>query len=129
MYLLLKHLHLTFVVLSFLLFLVRGILMLRHSPAINNKLLKITPHIVNTFMIISGIAIAVYLNLSPGNSPWLTAKLVGLVVFILLGVFAFKARTHKVRLSLWLLALLVFVQIMNIAVSKNPWGLLAGLAS
>lgn len=125
MYLLLKHLHLTFVVLSFAAFLLRGIWMLRGSALLERKLVKILPHIINTLLILSGIALAVYLNMSPGHQAWLMAKIIALVVYITLGVFAFKAANPKVRLGLWLLALLVFVQISAMAVHKNPLGLLA----
>ncbi|ACE85116.1 SirB2 family protein [Cellvibrio japonicus] len=125
MYLLLKHLHMTFVVLSFITFLLRGIWMLRGSRLLERKLVKILPHIINTILILSGIVLAVYLNMSPGSQPWLLAKIIGLVVYITLGVFAFKVASPTLRLGLWLAALVVFVQITSMAVHKNPLGLLA----
>lgn len=128
MYLLLKHLHLSLVILSFLIFLGRGILMLRNSGLLQRKLVKITPHIVNTFMIISGLTLAIHLQMSPSSQAWLLAKIIGLVVYIALGVFAFKAKTQALRLGFWLLALLVFVQITSMAVNKTPWGLLAAFS-
>ncbi len=128
MYLLLKHLHLSLVILSFVIFLGRGILMLRNSGLLQRKLVKITPHLVNTLMIVSGLALAIHLHMSPGSQPWLLAKIIGLVVYIALGVFAFKAKTLQVRLGFWLLALLVFVHIASMAVHKTPWGLLAAFA-
>jgi len=123
-YPLLKHLHLFFIALSFITFFLRGIWMLNGSGLLNKKIMKIAPHIINTLMLLSGIGIAVYLGLSPGDHPWLLAKLAGIVIFIALGIVAFKASKPGVRLGLWVLALVVFIDIAAIAISKSPWGLL-----
>lgn len=124
MYPLLKHLHLFFIALSFIIFFLRGIWMISGSTILQNKIVKIAPHIINTLMLLTGIAVAVYLKLSPEDHPWLIAKIIGIVVFIILGIAAFKAGQPKVRLGLWLMALIVFIDIAAIAVSKSPWGLL-----
>lgn len=124
MYPLLKHLHLFFIALAFIVFFLRGIWMISGSGLLQKKFVKIAPHIINTLMLLTGIAIAVYLKLSPGDHPWLIAKLVGIVVFIILGIAAFKAGNPAVRLGLWILSLLVFINVAVIAISKNPLGLL-----
>lgn len=124
MYPLLKHLHLMFIALSLITFLLRGFWMLNGSAMLQKKIVKITPHIVNTFMLLTGIAIAVYLKLSPGDNPWLMAKIIGIVLFIALGVAIVKVTNRKAKAALWLLALLVFIDIAMIAISKSPWGLL-----
>lgn len=124
MYPLLKHVHLLFIALSFIMFFLRGIWMLTGSGMLQKKIVKIIPHILNTFLLLSGIAIAVYLGASPGANPWLLAKLIGIVVYIGLGVAAFKASKPSIQRVLWLLALLVFIDIAAIAVSKSPLGLL-----
>ena len=124
MYPLLKHLHLLFIALSLITFLLRGFWMLNGSAMLQKKIVRIAPHIINTFMLLTGIAIAVYLKLSLGDHPWLIAKIVGIVLFIALGVAMVKAGNRGVKLGLWLLALLVFIDIAMIAVSKSPWGLL-----
>jgi uncharacterized membrane protein SirB2 len=98
--------------------------MLNGSGLLNKKIMKIAPHIINTLMLLSGIGIAVYLGLSPGDHPWLLAKLIGIVIFIALGIVAFKASKPAVRAGLWILALVVFIDIAAIAISKSPWGLL-----
>lgn len=124
MYPLLKHLHLMFIALSLITFLLRGFWMLNGSAILQKKIVKITPHIVNTFMLLTGIAIAVYLKLSPGDNPWLMAKIIGIVLFIALGVAIVKITNRKAKAALWLLALLVFIDIAVIAISKSPWGFL-----
>lgn len=49
MYEMTKHLHLTFMLLSVLLFLTRFVLTLNASPILQKKALKIAPHIIDTF--------------------------------------------------------------------------------
>jgi uncharacterized membrane protein SirB2 len=121
-YLALKHLHLTFVVLSLLIFLVRGVLLFMNSSMLHKKLLKIAPHIINTIMLVSGIVLAVHLGMKPGEQPWLMAKIIGLVVFIILGVGAFKVSKPLVQKILWIDALVVFAYIISVAITKSPMG-------
>lgn len=124
MYLALKHLHLTFVALSLILFVVRGIWLFTNSNLLGKKWVKILPHIVSTLLLVSGIALAVHLNMSPGSQPWLLAKIIALVVYIGLGVAAFKAANPVVRKAYWVIALLVFAYMVSVAVTKNPLGFL-----
>lgn len=124
MYIALKHLHLTFVALALLIFFVRGVLLFIHSPLLNKKLLKIAPHIINTIMLVSGILLAVSLGMKPGEHPWLMAKLIGLVIFIILGVGAFKVRNVLLQKILWVDALVVFAYIVSVAITKSPMGFL-----
>lgn len=122
MYLALKHLHLTFVALSLILFVVRGIWLFTHSALLGKKWVKIVPHIVSTLLLVSGIALAVHLNMSPGSQPWLLAKIIALVVYIGLGVAAFKATNPATRKVFWVIALLVFAYMVSVALTKNPFG-------
>lgn len=120
-YIALKHLHVTFVALSGLLFLVRGIWMLRDSPRLQQRWARIVPHIVDTLLLASAIGLAVVSHQYPGQMPWLTAKVVGLVAYIVLGTIALKrGRTQGVRAAAFAGALACFVYIVAVAVTKNP---------
>ena len=120
-YIALKHLHITFVALSGLLFLVRGIWMLRASPRLQQRWVKIVPHVVDTLLLASAIGLAVWSHQYPGQMPWLTAKVVGLVAYIVLGTIALKrGRTKGVRAAAFVGALACFVYIVAVAVTKNP---------
>lgn len=125
MYLALKHIHLTFLVISFVLFFARGYLMMRNSSASNHKAFLIAPHVSNLFLLGSGVALAITLGISPGGANWLLVKIIALVVYIGLGVLAFKHPLPQVRKVLWLAALVVFAFIVSIAKSKSPLGFLA----
>lgn len=127
MYIALKHTHLTFLVISFVLFFIRGYLMMRNSTLSNHKAFLIAPHVSNLVLLGSGVALAITLGLAPGSTPWLLTKIVALVIYIGLGVMAFKHPSIKVRKILWLVALVVFAFIVSIAKSKNPLGFLAPL--
>lgn len=120
-YIALKHLHVTFVALSGLLFLVRGIWMLRASPRLEQRWVRIVPHVVDTLLLASAIGLAVVSHQYPGQMPWLTAKVVALVGYIVLGTIALKrGRTQGVRTAAFIGALACFAYIVAVAVTKNP---------
>jgi uncharacterized membrane protein SirB2 len=120
MYLALKHLHMTLALLTFISFFIRGIWMWRSSLLLQKRLTKILPHIIDTLLLASALVLAYHLRLTPGENPWLLAKILALVVYIGLGVVAFKHHQAGVRKVTWLLALLVFAYIVAVAITKNP---------
>ncbi len=120
-YIAIKHLHITFAMLSGLLFLVRGIWMLSGSQRLQARWVKIVPHIVDTLLLVSAIGLVVASSQYPGQAPWLSAKLVALVGYIVLGVIALKrGRTQQVRTAAFIGALACFAYIVAVAVTKNP---------
>lgn len=120
-YIALKHLHVTFVALSGLLFLVRGIWMLRDSPRLQQRWARVVPHIVDTLLLASAIGLVVWSHQYPGQMPWLTAKVVALVAYIVLGTIALKrGRTRQARVLAFVGAVASFAYIVAVAVTKNP---------
>ena len=121
MYLILKHTHLTAVALSFALFFLRGLWMLTDSAQLQKRWVKIVPHIVDTILLASAIALAVLIQQYPFVQAWLTAKLVALAVYIGLGTIAIKrGRSKGVRVIAWIGALLTFGYIVAVALTRNP---------
>lgn len=117
----LKHIHMTFAVLSGALFLVRGLWMLAESRRLEQRWVRIAPHVIDTLLLGSAIGLAVWSSQYPGQSPWLTAKLVALVAYIGLGTVALKrGRTRQVRALAFVGALACFAYILAVAVTKNP---------
>jgi uncharacterized membrane protein SirB2 len=123
--LIIKHLHLTFVALALLIFLLRGALMFMQSPLLGKKWLKISPHIINTLMLVSGIALALQLQINPAEHSWLAAKLIAIALFIALGIALVKLSNPLAKKILWFDALIVFGYIVSVAITKNPLGFLA----
>lgn len=120
-YLLLKHLHLTLAAVSGALFLVRGLWMLAGSPMLQRAWVRSVPHLVDSLLLASAIALAWWAGLSPISSPWLGAKIAALVAYILLGSVALKyGRTRLTRLAALIAALGCFAYIVATAVTKNP---------
>lgn len=122
LYPLLKHLHMTMALLSFIGFFTRGLWMMRQSPLLHKRVVKILPHIIDTLLLVSAIWLAIILHYSPGANPWLMAKFIGVICYIGLGVVAFKHSNPNVRKVSWVAALVVFGYIVSVALSKSPWG-------
>ncbi len=125
-YLVLKHLHLTCVALSGLGFAVRGVWMLCDSPMLTRRWVRIVPHVVDTLLLGSAIALAVSSSQYPFEQNWLTAKVVGLLVYILCGTLALKrAKSKATRTAFLLAAVLAFAYIVSVALTRSPYGVFA----
>lgn len=121
-YTLIKLVHVGSVALSFSLFFVRGIWMLRAPQRLQRRWVRIAPHIVDSILLTSALILAVMSRQYPGVENWLTAKVIALLVYIALGMIALKrGRSRRVRTLAWLAALTVFVYIIAVAVTRDPW--------
>ena len=121
--LLVKVIHLSSVVLSVFGFFVRGIWMLQESAKLQQRWVKIAPHIIDTLLLVSAVILAARWRLSPLDQPWLLAKIVGMLIYIAAGVVALRVgRSRNVRLVAWLFGLLTFSYIVSVALSKSVMG-------
>ncbi len=122
MYLALKHLHLTAVALSFTLFALRAFWMLRESPQLQQRWVKIVPHIIDTVLLVSALSLAWMLQQYPFVDSWLTAKVLALLAYIGLGTVALKrGRTRKIRIMALAGAVLSAAYIVSVALSHQPF--------
>jgi len=120
-YLLLKHLHMSFAAMSGGFFLVRGGWMLADSPMLQRGWVKRVPHLVDTLLLASAIGLAAWSHQYPGTMRWLTAKIVALVVYIVLGAVALKyGRSKPQRAIAFVAALACFGYIVAVARTRNP---------
>ena len=120
-YLALKYVHVGCVVISYVLFFVRGIWMMRESSLLARRWVKITPHVVDTLLLASAIALAAMIRQYPFTVPWLTAKVTGLVVYIVLGMMALKrGKTRRARVTAWIAAQAIFFYVVAVALTKDP---------
>lgn len=120
-YLILKHLHVTSVAISYTLFVLRGIWMLDASSRLRQRWVKIAPHINDTVLLLSAIALAILTHRNPLVETWLAAKIVGLLIYIMLGLIAFRlGKTRRAKVTAWILAQIVFAYIVSVALTKNP---------
>lgn len=95
--------------------------MLRESPSLQQRWIKIAPHTVDTVLLASAIALAWQLGISPLSAPWLAAKIVALLLYVFIGTIALKhGKTKRTRLTAWLSAQMVFFYIVSVAVTHDP---------
>ncbi|GAB1061626.1 SirB2 family protein [Shewanella algae] len=91
-----KHLHMILIAVSVLLFIVRFVLKLRQSAIMDKKLLKVGPHVIDTFLLLSGLTLCFMIKQYPFVDPWMTEKIGAVVAYILLGVMALKSNRNLI---------------------------------
>ncbi|WP_168013734.1 SirB2 family protein [Halomonas salinarum] len=127
-YLLIKYLHMSAAGLSLALFVLRAWWSVCASPRLKARWVRILPHIVDTALLTLGVTLMLMLQAWPHQQPWLAAKLLGLLVYILLGSIAIKrGRTPASRGLAALAAVTVFLYIVGAALHHSPFSWLSYL--
>ncbi len=124
MYLPLKHLHLTCITLSLILFVTRFYWRKQNSSMLQKKWVKILPHTIDTILLASAIGMAIIASINPLEQTWLAAKILALLAYIFAGTFAIKrANSPQAQNLSFVLALTCFAYILMVAFSKQvlPW--------
>lgn len=125
-YLPLRHLHIGCAILSIALFVLRGGLMLADSPWQTNVVLRYLPHAVDTVLLTSALMLTTIIHQYPFANGWLTAKVVLLTAYVVLGSIALKrGRTRSVRIAALAAALLTVAFLVSVARAHHPFGLFA----
>jgi len=123
-YAILKQLHITCVVISISLFLLRAALQFLGLPWRQRMTLRIAPHVVDTVLLGSALWLAFSLHQYPFVNGWLTAKVIALIAYILFAREALKEDARH-RLVFFLVALASVTYIVGVALSHSPsWGAL-----
>ena len=116
-----KYVHVGCVVLSLAGFAARGALMLRGSPLLQARFVRVAPHVVDTLLLASALWLAWMMRQYPFVHGWLTAKVLGLLAYIILGSIALRrGHTLAVRLAALAGALLAAGYVAAVALTKNP---------
>lgn len=119
-YLFVKYLHVTCAATSGSLFLLRGIWMLRESELLQQRWVKVLPHMVDTLLLGSALVMVFWSAQYPFVQPWLTAKVFALLAYIGLGTVALKrGKTKAVRIWAFAAALATFAYIVAVALTKQ----------
>lgn len=123
-YLLLKTIHVSCVALTISLFLLRGFWMLQDSARLQQRWVKILPHVIDATLLTSALLLAYRVGQYPFINGWLTAKVIALLLYIGLGTIAIKrGRTKRIRVAAWFGALLVFGYIVSVALTRQAFPL------
>jgi len=124
-----KSVHITAVMASGLLFLLRGASLhagLKWAMAAPARYLS---YAIDTALLTAALMLATMLHQYPFVHAWLTVKVLLLVVYIVLGTVALKrGSTKTIRVVCWLAALVVYAYIISVARAHNPVGIFAPLA-
>ena len=124
-YLTLKYLHTSSALASLALFVTRGTWMMATRERLQQRWVKVMPHVVDTVLLVSAIALVWQLGglETLRAQSWLIAKIVALLAYIVLGSVALKhGRTQRIRVAAFFAAIAVFGYIVSVAVAKSPWG-------
>lgn len=119
MYMMAKHLHMTAVGISVLLFVFRFIYGQMNPSFLQKKWVKVVPHIIDTVLLGSAIWLCVILSQYPIVNGWLTAKVIGVVGYILFGLLALKSETPAKKWGGFAGALIVLGVTAKVAITKQ----------
>lgn len=113
-----KSIHMLFIVLSVGSFITRIILAEVKPEVLRAKVMKITPHVIDTILLLSGITLVFQGNWMAGEYGWIITKLVMLIAYIGFGVMAMRSRGIK-RWGAFVLALACFGYILSVAITRH----------
>jgi len=117
----LRALHLAAVATSIGLFVLRAALRAAGSARLQGPLLRIAPHVVDTVLLASAVLLTLILHQYPFVNAWLTAKLLALIVYVVLGSIAIRrGRTPLIRAVALAGALLAVSYIVATALHHDP---------
>jgi len=120
-----KNIHVLTALVSLSLFVFRGLGHFRGARFMQLRWLRVVPHINDTVLLLSAGLLALQIGQYPFTADWLTAKLLALLVYILLGMMALKwARTLPLQMIAWLAALTMFAYIVSVAITRQTLGFL-----
>jgi len=121
-----KTLHVLLAAVSISGFALRGFWMLTGSALLGHRITRVLPHIIDTFFLASAFVLMFMLKQYPFVDSWLTAKVFGLIGYIMLGSMALKhGRGRKEKITTFFAALVVFAWVASVAWMKTPLGFLA----
>jgi uncharacterized membrane protein SirB2 len=123
-----KWVHVAAVLASGSLFALRGAAVVAGARWAMAAPLRYLSYTIDTVLLTAALMLATILHQYPFVHGWLTAKVLLLVVYIVLGSYALKrGRTRAVQLTCWLAALAFFAFIVSIARAHHSLGALTAL--
>lgn len=113
-----KMLHVTTVILTISLFIIRAYWSVTGSALLQHRLVRTLPHVVDATLLVCGVLMALVIG---PFQPWIITKVVLLIAYIGFGTFAIKrGKTPKTRLMTALVSILIFAYIVGVAMRHNP---------
>ena len=113
-----KLIHIVFVFMSFASFISRVTLLQLKPEVLQNKMVKIAPHIIDTLLLLSGITLVIHGNWLSGEYGWIISKIIVLILYIVFGVITMRTTGSK-RWLAFAASVGCFVYIFVVAISKH----------
>jgi uncharacterized membrane protein SirB2 len=90
------------------------------SGMMQKRWVKVVPHVVDTFLLLSAITLCVILAQYPFQAGWVTEKLIGLILYIFFGLVVLKiGKDKKIKTLGFVLALSTIALMGKIAITKQ----------
>lgn len=122
---LIKTLHALFALVSITGFIYRGFLKINHPEKLQQKWLKISPHIIDSLLLASAIYLVIASQQYPSLFNWVSAKIFALLLYIMFGFFTLRfGKSRRTILINFVLAILTFAYIVSVALTKQVWPLM-----
>jgi uncharacterized membrane protein SirB2 len=121
-----RSVHITAVIVSGALFALRGLALIVGKRWPLSAPVRYLSYTIDSVLLAAALMLMFIVRQYPLVHGWLTAKVGLLIVYVLLGIMAFRpARPPGQRLALWISALLVYAFIISVALAHHPLGYFA----
>jgi len=96
------------------------------SPSrLKARWVKIFPHVIDSLLLASAIALAIQISQYPFVDAWLTSKILALLAYIVIGNIALKrGKSKPIRIVAGIISILIFLFMISVAVTKDAMGFL-----
>jgi len=119
---LIKLVHVSCALLSITGFLGRSFLKFTQAKSLQQRWLKVTPHVIDTLLLASGVVLVILTRQYPFVATWITAKLLTLVLYIVFGLYTFRFAKTRIQLGGGFIgACLSFSYIIAVAFTRQAW--------
>jgi len=122
-----KSVHVAAVVVSGLVFLIRGILVQAGKDRLEQAApVRFASYGIDTVLLGAALLLVAMLPAAALANHWLAAKLAMVVAYIVMGTFALRrARTRRMRAAFLACAIAAYAAVIGIAIAHHPLGWLA----
>ena len=119
----LKALHVCCALLSVAGFALRGYWALADNPLRKSRLVRVLPHVVDTLLLGSAVGMLIIWEVSPLALPWVSAKILALLLYIGLGMVVMRfATSRRGRALAYAAALGTAAYIISVALTHSALG-------